>query len=898
MIKHHQPQSVINRNGSKEKFDGAKIQNRLESLAAMKIQVDDATIIPIDTTQVSIPELFLAVCKGVHEGIKTSSLDILAAEECAKYVSDHPDFDRMAARILISNIQKEVIPDVRTYAEILYRHKDKMGRHFPRLSELAYVFYCKHADKLNAMLVHDRDYYYDYFGIETEIKQYLLKVIDTDSDSTTNFPTKVSERPQQLHLRVAIQAELPLEYLNGTMLVGDIPDCVFARIKEAYDEISKFVFTHATPTRLNSCAVRNQLVSCNLDAVPDDSKGIMDAATRAALLSRDAAGLGFSISDVRSMGSPIFGTGGVSEGIVNFIRIFGTVMVGFNQGGGKRKGSLALTLEVWHADIYTFLDLKLQQGDESARVRNLFYAVYACDEFMRRVDNDDVWYLMDPHDCPGLTTSWGDKFTDLYHSYISQKRYRRVVSARSLFTDICVRMLQTGQPYFTFKDTINRKSNQQGWATVKSLNLCCEVALAGGQINPLPFSGTTEIKDTYTIHEVANCNLASICVKKFLRVTPDGKSATYDFVQLAEIASMITRRLDNIIDRTRYPLEEARATNMRHRPIGIGIQGLQNLFYSLGLEWGSEEAAKLDEDIMEAIYYGALSESTRLAKEHGPYQTYARSPAAHGYLQPDLWLVEQEVKSGKIPDLPLAELLTNHASDMPPLWKSTSGRFDWDTLRAHIAKFGLRNSELTAPMPTASTSQIYGNFEAFEPATLNIYKRDTISGSFVVINKYMVNELIEMNLWNQDMLNILVASGGSVQNIDGLTASFKGRYKTAYEIKQKVLIDMAARRGKFVTMSQSLNVYFSNQPPETVGTMLMYAWKKGTKAIYYTRSQEGAKPQSFAISKEDEKNSFSALASSLSETNEDTNRSIGKSIKIPSWIQEKNNEEVCFLCSS
>ncbi len=898
--------TIVNRNGVRENFDISRIQTRLQRLADQKIAIDDAVDPPIDCDAVNIGSLIIGVGKSLHDNMKTSDIDTLTAIEAVKQIMYHPDYDRMATRILVSNLHKEILPDIRAYAEALYRHKDNLGRHIPRISKGAYDFYCTYSTALNEMLVHNRDYLYRHFGIETMIKQYLTKLVDPTTPSI-NKPTKIAERPQHLHLRVAIQGEIDI----NSWTPDQVTPTVMENIKIAYDMMSKHVFTHATPTLLNSCRPRNQLISCNLDAIPDDSEGIMDAAKRAALLSRSGAGLGYAISDVRAAGSLIKGSGGQSEGIVNFVKIFDILMAAFNQNG-DRKGSCKITIEPWHADIMDFLDLKLQQGDSSRRARNLFYAVHINDEFMRRVDCDEPWYLMCPEECPGLTTTWGLEFAQLYNKYVAAGRYRKVMKAIDLFREICIRMLKTGLPYITFKDAINRKSNHQGWGTVKSLNLCVEIALPAGLVQTIPHgtapnphltnpklpNPTNEemgINQDGTVQEVANCNLSSISLKQFVKRNQSTGALSFDFVGLAKISRLICRRLDNIISFTNYSVSESHDANMRHRPIGIGIQGLQNVFYMTGLEWGSDQAKQLDEDIMEAVLFGALTESTSMAKQFGTYPSHQRSPAAMGYLQPDLWLIEQAIHEGKLPDLPLRQLLDNHKEQMPPLWKPTNGRFDWETLRGHIAKFGLRNAELTSPMPTASTSQLLGNCESFEPANSNIFKRDTLAGSFVVLNEYLVKELMEMKLWSEDMLNVLVQAGGSIQNIDGLPDSLKRRYKTVWEIKQRVLVDAMIARGKFVTMSQSFNQYFQDQPPETVGTAIMYVWRHGGKAIYYTRSRQGGNAQSFAISKDQEQRSALAIADAAAAVSDIKDTTIDTK---PLFEQETVTEEICFLCSS
>jgi ribonucleoside-diphosphate reductase alpha subunit len=879
---------IINRNGKQEPFDISKIQERLKHLANMSIPTSG----PIDTDIVSISDIVSKIGKNIYNGIKTSELDNLTAEECIQNISIHPDFDRMAARILVSNLHKEILPGIRTYAETLYRHRDKFGRHFPRLSEQAYNFYCKYHERLDRMLDHDRDFLYKYFGIKTECEQYLLKVIDQDSKD--NIPTKVAERPQQLHLRVAIHGEIDIANWDVTTPVSDE---TFDNIKRAYDMMSCFVFTHATPTRLNSCTPRYQLISCNLDAFPDDSAEILDAIKRAGLLSRDGAGLGYGMSDLRSSGSPIFGTGGCSEGPINYIKMMQATMYGFNQGGGKRKGAAQVSLEVWHPDIEMFLDIRLQHGDDAVRARTLNHAIIITDEFQHRILNDDDWYLLDPHDCPGLVQTWGKEFSDLYNQYVKQGRYRRKMKARHLFKTIAERLIETGQPFITFKDNVNRKSNQQGWGTVTHLNLCTEVALVSGKVRPRPQcnEGLVNPKfkpDSYSqpINEVANCNLASINVNAFFNPI----TFVYDFEGLARAAAFITRRLNNIIDNNRYTLEVCRETNTRHRPIGIGIQGLQNLFYSIGYEWGSPEALQLDADIMEAIYYGAINQSIKLAREFGPYETYSRSPAAMGFLQPDLWILEKSIRAGNLPDLPIAQLLTDYKDKLPQKWEprilpeTGKPRFDWAATRGAMYATGLYNSELTAPPPTASTSQVLGNYESFEPAASNLYIRTTMSGSFTIINPYLVNDFAKLGIWNTEMRNLLISSGGSLKNLPDELQQYKRKYRTVWEIPQKVIVQAALARAIFVTMSPSLNTYFENPTPEKIETMVMYAWKQGLKSLYYVRTRQGASVQSFGITSSDKKESEEKIYGLMREIPKIDTRQ----------LVEATDDSICFACGS
>lgn len=866
-------QFVVNRNGKRIAFNVTAIKERIMEVASMDIKLEDAKIPSIDIKQIDVDVLVKDVASMLRNGMTTSLIDRLVVSKLEKQYTNS-ECCKLAARMRVANLKKDVMSDVRTLAETLYRHKTRSGSHYPRIKKSAYNFLCKYAGKLNEMLVLNRDYLYDMFGIETECLQYLLKLIDhQDTSRTDDECTLVAELPQHLHLRVAIQGEIKFDDDDST---PEADEKTLARIKRAYDLFSTFKATHATPTRCNSLSTASQLISCNLLVPADDQPGIMRVASEAAALSKSGAGLGVCMSNIRARGSAIKKTGGISEGFVLFARIYMAVMQGFNQRGTSRKGSMTITMAAWHPDISLFLDLKANTAaSESLRARLLFTNVGLNDYFLERAKNNDSWFLLDPEVCPGLTTTYGDEFVALYNGYVTAGKYLKEISAMQLLNDICKSIIQTGGPYITFLDTMNRKSNQQGWATIQNLNLCCEVALCSGYVKPRPPPDTKYLSNPNlpmpeikcepneqlntdmqnSTYEIANCNLASIAVNRFLKELPGLQKPVYDFQALTDTAYFLTERLNNIMDFNDYNVKEAKDTNMRHRPIAIGIQGLQNLFFKLKLKWGSEKALELDAHIMEAILYGALSASTALAKKHGPYETYQRSPAAHGYLAPDLLEVEYAIRDGTLPDLPLQDLLRDHADRMPPLWQSKYNPEEWQTLREHIKKFGLRNSELTAPMPTASTSQIHGHVEAFYPLATHLFKRTTTAGEFLIVNDYVVEDLKKLGMWSDEMYKLMIAYEGSFQNdvFGFLPPEFRDYYKTASEYGTLAFVQHAAARGRFVTMSQSFNVWVDDPTIEKVGDVIIQGWQYGLKSIYYVRQNAHLSQNTAAPSHEHER---------------------------------------------
>jgi len=647
---------------------------------------------------------------------------------------------------------------------------DKQGQSSPLVSDELFSVVKKNSKLFDDLCDYKRDYLIDYFGFKTLERSYLMKINGS-----------IVERPQHMWLRVSIG-------IHGSNL---------DRIKETYDLMSQKWFIHATPTLFNSGTPKPQLSSCFLLSVTEDSiPGIFETLSRCAKISQSAGGIGLSVHNIRAKGSYIKGTGGTSNGIVPMLRVYNDTARYVDQGGGKRKGAFAIYIEPWHADIFDFLELKKNHGKEEARARDLFYALWIPDLFMERVETDAEWTSMCPNECPGLFENHSENFNELYLKYEAEGRGRQTIKARELWLKIMESQIETGTPYMLYKDHANRKSNQKNLGTIRSSNLC------------------TEIMEYTSADEVAVCNLASISLSKF--VNAEGK---YDFDRLYDITRIVTRNLNRVIDINYYPIDEAKNSNMRHRPIGIGVQGLADAFIMMRYPFESVEAKLLNRAIFETIYFAALTESCALAKEQGHYESYPGSPISEGILQFDLW-------------------------DQKP-----SSRWDWDTLREEIKQYGVRNSLLVAPMPTASTSQILGNNECFEPYTSNIYTRRTLSGEYIVVNKHLLKDLIDSGYWNDEVKELLIAANGSVQNIDGLPEDIKELYKTAYEIKQRTIIDMSADRGAFICQSQSMNLFVEAPNFAKLSSMHFHAWKSGLKTgMYYLRSKAASEPIKFTLS--------------------------------------------------
>ncbi|HMT28588.1 MAG TPA: ribonucleoside-diphosphate reductase subunit alpha [Bacteroidia bacterium] len=749
---------VYKRDGRKETVKFDKITSRIQRLCY-----------GLSPEHVEPVQVAIKVIEGIYDGVTTSELDNLAAEIAASLTTKHPDYALLASRIAISNLHKNTKKSFSETMRDLYEYIDpKNNLHASLLADDVYKIITDNAELLDSTIIYDRDFGYDYFGFKTLEKSYLLKLYG-----------KVVERPQHMLMRVAVGIHKE-----------DIDSVI-----ETYNLMSERWFTHATPTLFNAGTPKPQLSSCFLLTMKNDSiEGIYDTLKQCAQISQSAGGIGLSIHNIRATGSYIRGTNGTSNGIVPMLRVFNDTARHVDQGGGKRKGSFAIYLEPWHADIFDFLELKKNHGKEEHRARDLFYALWVCDLFMKRVEEEGDWSLFCPNEAPGLADCYGAEFETLYTNYEKEGKARKVVKARELWTAILESQIETGTPYMLYKDACNEKSNQKNLGTIKSSNLC------------------TEIVEYTDKDEVAVCNLASISLPRFVI---DGK---FDHQKLFDITYVITKNLNKIIDVNYYPVPEARNSNMRHRPIGIGVQGLADAFILMRMPFESEEARTLNREIFETIYYAAMTASKDLAKIHGPYETYEGSPLSKGIFQYDMWNV------------------------------TPSSRWEWDVLKEEVKKFGARNSLLLAPMPTASTSQILGNNECFEAYTSNIYTRRVLSGEFVAVNKHLLLDLVNMGLWNSDLKSKIMAYNGSVQDIPEIPENIKELYKTVWEIKQRAIIDMAADRGAFICQSQSLNVFIPNANFAKLSSMHFYAWKKGLKTgMYYLRTKAAVDAIKFTV---------------------------------------------------
>lgn len=749
---------VIKRSGHREEVSFDKITARLRKLTY-----------GLDTNYVNLFEVSKKVIMGLYDGVPTTELDNLAAETAATMATVHPDYALLAARIAVSNLHKQTDKIFSKVVDDLYHYVDpKTGDRAGLISDEIHRIVLKHKAKLDSAIIYDRDFEFDYFGFKTLERSYLMRMNG-----------KVVERPQHLFMRVA---------------VGIHGDDIDAAI-ETYNLMSERWFIHATPTLFNAGTPKPQLSSCFLLTMTEDSiAGIFETLSRCALISQSAGGIGLSIHNIRATGSYIKGTGGTSNGIIPMLRVFNDAARYVDQGGGKRKGAFAVYLEPWHADVFEFLELKKNHGKEEMRARDLFYAMWISDLFMERVKADKDWSLFDPNEAPGLFDVYGAKFEALYHQYEQEGRARKTVKARDLWNAILESQTETGTPYILYKDAANQKSNQQNLGTIRSSNLC------------------TEIIEYTSKDEVAVCNLASLALPKFVR---DGQ---FDFEKLADITRVVTRNLNKVIDINYYPIPEARNSNFRHRPIGLGVQGLADAFILLGMAFDSEAAKQLNKDIFETIYFAAVTESANQAEKHGAYETFKGSPMSKGMFQFDLWGV------------------------------TPSKRWDWDGLRERVKKVGVRNSLLVAPMPTASTSQILGNNECFEPYTSNLYTRRTLAGEHIVVNKHLMRDLVRLGLWNEEMREAIMAANGSVQGIEDIPKKVRDVYKTAYEISQKVIIDMSADRGAYICQSQSLNIFMESPTFAKLSSMHFYAWQKGLKTgMYYLRSKAATDPIKFTL---------------------------------------------------
>jgi ribonucleoside-diphosphate reductase alpha chain len=764
---------VTKRNGNREIVSFDKILNRIKKLGKEAHFGKEADI------KINYTTLVMKVIDQLYDGISTTKIDELSAEQCASMASIHPDYNVLAGRITVSNHHRNTTDSFVNAMTQLYSYQDKHDKHSPLVSQELYETVLAYPLELEAMIDYERDYLIDYFGLKTLERAYLMKV------------NKVSiERPQHMWLRVSIG-------IHGQDLV---------KIKETYDLMSQKYFTHATPTLFNAGTPHPQLSSCFLLAMENDSiEGIYNTLKDCALISKWAGGIGLHIHNIRASGSHIRGTNGSSNGIVPMLKVFNNTAKYVDQGGGKRNGSFAIYLEPWHADIENFLQMRKNHGDEDLKARDLFYALWIPDLFMERVKADGQWTLMCPDECPGLADVYGDDFKELYTKYETSGKGRRSVKARELWFQVMDAQMETGTPYLCYKDAANKKSNQQNVGTIKSSNLCSEII---------------EYSDKY---ESAVCNLASLALPAFVNASnPDAPFIDYE--KLHEVTKVVTYNLNKVIDVNYYPTEKTRRSNMRHRPIGVGVQGLADVFMLMNIAFTSDEAKLINKRIFETIYHAAIESSCELAEVEEPYETFAGSPASKGQLQFDLWNVDPT---------------------------ASEQRYDWNTLKQKVQQVGLRNSLLLAPMPTASTSQILGYNECIEPITSNIYNRRTLAGEFILANKYLMNDLIKLDLWNEKIKNNIIANHGSVQHIDVIPQHIRDKYKTVWEIPMRTLIDMAADRGAFICQSQSLNLWLEDPNYSNLTSMHFYAWQKGLKTgIYYLRRRARYQAQQFTIEPE------------------------------------------------
>ena len=817
---------VVKRDGHKEPIMFDKITARVKKLCYGLNGL-------VDPVRVS-----MRVIEGLYDGVSTSELDNLASEISATMTTTHPDYAQLAARISVSNLHKNTKKSFSDTMKDLYEYVNpRTGKKAPLLSKEVYETIKKNSEKLDSSIIYNRDYGYDFFGFKTLEKSYLLKLSG-----------KIAERPQHMLMRVSVGIHL-----------DDIDSVI-----ETYDLMSKRFFTHATPTLFNAGTPKPQMSSCFLLTMKDDSiEGIYDTLKQTAKISQSAGGIGLSIHNVRATGSYIAGTNGTSNGIVPMLRVFNDTARYVDQGGGKRKGSFAIYVEPWHPDIFDFLDLKKNHGKEEMRARDLFYAMWVPDLFMKRVEEDTTWTLMCPNECPGLYDTHGEEFDKLYLKYEKEKKGRKTINARELWEKILESQIETGTPYMLYKDSANRKSNQKNLGTIRSSNLC------------------TEILEYTSADEVAVCNLASIALPVFV------KNGKFDHQSLFNVTKTVTKNLNRVIDRNFYPVIEAKNSNMRHRPIGLGVQGLADAFIKLRLPFTCQEAQDLNQEIFETLYFAAVTASMEESKKDGPYKTYKGSPISKGEFQHNLWGIKDE-------DL--------------------SGRWDWSKLRDEVKKHGVRNSLLVAPMPTASTSQILGNNECFEPYTSNIYTRRVLSGEFIVVNKHLLEDLVELGIWNEEVKEALMRANGSIQNIDGIPDDIKELYKTVWEMSMKEIIDMSRHRGYFIDQSQSLNLFMEGATMAKLTSMHFYAWKSGLKTgMYYLRTKSAVDAIKFTLKndaseqKKQPKVESNSVVSNTKAINKNTKDTSPPAVVEPLSPQElkemlakskESEDDDCLMCGS
>ena len=811
---------VLKRDGRKEPIMFDKITARVRKLC---YGLNDL----VDPVKVA-----MRVIEGLYDGVTTSELDNLAAETAATMTTTHPDYALLAARISVSNLHKNTKKSfVDTMTDLYTYVNPRTGKKAPLLADNVYKIIKDNAELLDSTIIYNRDFGYDYFGFKTLERSYLLKLNG-----------EIVERPQHMLMRVSVGIHL---------------DDLDAAI-ETYHLMSKKYFTHATPTLFNSGTPKPQMSSCFLLAMKDDSiDGIYDTLKQTAKISQSAGGIGLSIHNIRATGSYIAGTNGTSNGIVPMLRVFNDTARYVDQGGGKRKGSFAIYVEPWHADIFDFLNLKKNHGKEEMRARDLFYAMWIPDLFMRRVEEDTTWTLMCPNECPGLYDSHGEEFEKKYLEYEAENKGRKTIKARELWEKILESQIETGTPYMLYKDAANRKSNQKNLGTIRSSNLC------------------TEILEYTSADEVAVCNLASIALPMFV------KDGGFDHQGLYDVTVRATKNLNKVIDRNYYPVKEAENSNFRHRPIGLGVQGLADTFIKLRMPFTSDEAKALNQEIFETLYFAALTASKDEAKDEGPYESYKGSPISKGEFQHNLWGIKDE---------------------------ELSGRWDWTALRKDIKKHGVRNSLLVAPMPTASTSQILGNNECFEPYTSNIYTRRVLSGEFIVVNKHLLEDLVNLGVWNEDLKQELMRANGSIQQLDNIPDEIKELYKTAWELSMKDIIDMSRQRGYFIDQSQSLNLFMEGATMAKLTSMHFYAWKSGLKTgMYYLRTKSAVDAIKFTLDKKkDEKvaEPVAVAATTKAKGAQLAEKPVAVEPLTPGELKEmlakskENEDDDCLMCGS
>ena len=800
---------VIKRNGKKEPVKFDKVTARIEKLSY--------SLSPM----VKVIDVAKKTIEGIYEGVPTTELDNLAAETAASLTITHPDYAILASRIAVSNLHKNTTKSFSDTMRNLYNYTDKAsGKRLPIIAEDVMAIIEEHADVLDSTIIYDRDYAFDYFGFKTLEKSYLFKI-----------DGKIAERPQHMYMRVAVGIHK-----------NNIEDAI-----KTYHLMSEKWFTHATPTLFNAGTPKPQMSSCFLLTMKEDSiDGIYDTLKQTAKISQSAGGIGLAIHNIRATGSYIGGTNGTSNGIIPMLRVFNDTARYVDQGGGKRKGAFAIYLEPWHADVFAFLDLRKNHGKEEMRARDLFIALWMSDLFMKRVEANEQWSLFCPNEAPGLSECYGEEFEILYTKYEAEGKARKTIKAQELWFKILESQIETGTPYLLYKDAANSKSNQQNLGTIKCSNLC------------------TEIMEYTSPEEVAVCNLASLALPRFVI---DGK---FDHQKLYEVIYQVAKNLNAVIDNNYYPVEEAKTSNMKHRPIGLGVQGLADAFIMLRLPFESDLAKMLNKNIFETIYFAAMTASKDLAKTQGAYETFAGSPVSKGIFQFDMWGV------------------------------TPTDRWDWAGLKEEVIQYGVRNSLLLAPMPTASTSQIFGNNECFEPYTSNIYSRRVLSGEFIIVNKHLLKDLVQLGLWTNAMKNKIIAANGSIQKIDEIPADIKELYKTVWEIKQRNLIDMAADRGAYICQSQSLNLFVDSPTTSKLTSMHFYAWKKGLKTgMYYLRTQAAAQAVQFTVEKQGSKEVEPVIPTVVEATNNYTTTTITTDVE-PTMMNGETctMQDGCISCGS